>query len=55
MKKAPPNRTGKEIWRDMVLWDAQRRQARDWDGKTRTYNLAEYLEQHQLKGGREKD
>ena len=51
MKKAPPNRTGKEIWRDMMAWDAQRRRLQIWDGKHHALSIAEYLKRHPPKDG----
>ena len=51
MKKAPPNRTGPEIWHDMMVWDAQRRRLQMLDGKCRIIDLAEYLRKHPPKSG----
>ena len=46
MKKAPPNRTGPEIWHDMMVWDAQRHRLQMLDGKRRIIDLTEYLKKH---------
>ena len=51
MKKAPPNRTGPEIWHDMMVWDAQRRRLQMLDGKRRTIDFTAYLKKHPPKDG----
>ena len=52
--KAPPNRTGPEIWRDMVAWNEQRRR-QNVSGDRRSYDFVVYLKNHKAKDEEKKE
>ena len=54
MMKAPPNRTGPEIWRDMVAWNEQRRRL-NGSGDRRFYDFVAYLKNHKPKDDKKKE
>ena len=53
MKKAPPNRTGPEIWHDMIVWNAQRRR-QEHGGERRVYDITNMLKEQPEDEGRKK-